>query len=280
MECGREEQTLPGTRKSSLNWALAISLVIHGLILFIPRQSSQIESRSARRIDASLAPPDKPFISSILTNTPPPEIAPAQPRSSKRVLSLEGAKGKAAISPPQAAWSVAEKADMNNFLRELDDQRKAGPNLAQRSLAMARAAGRQQAMLDNDGNEMLERRPDSPPVDPFSLEMYLDGVVKKLNRSADFVKNDPRSRGVMAAKVLVRLNPDGSLQSFKVLNAADQQDEIAYIKSVVERAVPFPAFPPDIQKSAQSLAMLICILPASFGGGGFGFTRTADGRSC
>lgn len=135
-------------------------------------------------------------------------------------------------------------------------------------------------MVDDRGSVTLERLPNSPPVDPFSLEMYLDGLVQKLNRSTAFVKREPRSRGMKTAAVLVRLNPDGSLQSIKVLNAADQQDEIAFTQSVFEMAAPFPAFPPDIRKSAQSLAMTVCILPANSGGGGFGFTRSPDGRRC
>ena len=167
---------------------------------------------------------------------------------------------------------------MNKFLRELDDQKQAAPTLAQRALAMAGAIGRQQAQRDEEEAELLERIPNGPPVDPLGLEMYLDGLVSKLNRSAAFVKNDPRSRGFKTATVLVRLNPNGGLQSFKVLNEADQQIEIAVIKSVVERAVPFPAFPPELQKSARSLAMIICIFPTNAGGGGFGFTRTQGNR--
>ena len=80
------------------------------------------------------------------------------------------------------------------------------------------------------------------------------------------------------AAVHFRINPDGSLKTFKVLNAGDQQEEIAFIKSVVERAVPFAAFPPDIARSARSLGMTICIQPGD--GGGFGFSRVADGSSC
>ncbi|HQD16851.1 MAG TPA: hypothetical protein PLY54_15500, partial [Ottowia sp.] len=105
-------------------------------------------------------------------------------------------------------------------------------------------------------------------------------LVKKLNRSASFVKNDPRARGMHSAAVEVRLNPDGSLKSFKVINAGDQQEEIAFVKSVVERAVPFAAFPPDIGKSARSLALMICIQPTGLGGDGFGFTRRPDGSRC
>ncbi len=181
---------------------------------------------------------------------------------------------------------------MNGFLRELAGAAKPaaprpapsrptpGPDLAQNSRAMAREFGARLARQDDEEGALLERLPDTPPVDPVSLEMYLDGLVTKLNRSAAFVKNDPRSRGMKTASVLMRVNPDGSLQSFKVLNAGDQQDEIAFIQSVVERAVPFPGFPADMRKSARSLAMLICIHPTTAGGGSFGFARSGSGGRC
>jgi len=63
-----------------------------------------------------------------------------------------------------------------------------------------------------------------------------------------------------------------------VLNAADQADEIAFIKSVIERSVPFSPFPPDIDKAARSLGVTICIRPGA-GDAGMGFSRT-DGRGC
>jgi hypothetical protein len=125
---------------------------------------------------------------------------------------------------------------------------------------------------------MLERLPHTPPVDRFSLEMYLDALVKKLNRSAGFVRNDRRARGLGTAMVRIRVSPDGTLRSFEVVEAADQQEEIAFVRSVVERAVPFSPFPPDIVRSARSLAMVICIQPGS--GGGVGFSRVPAGRGC
>ena len=179
---------------------------------------------------------------------------------------------------------------MNNFLDELASDAKARqakpkPDLAERSLAMAREHTRE-ALRDGSRNrqdalsDLIERIPDSPPVDPFSLEFYLDSLVKKLNRSASFVKNDPRSRGVQAAAIEVRINPDGSLKSFTVTRSGDQQAEIAFVKSVVEQAVPFSAFPPDIVRSARSLGLMICIQPTGSGNGGFGFTRRPEGSGC
>lgn len=273
------QDTIPAEKQQPFVWAIAISLTFHGLILFMPGWLPEIVKHPARRIAATLAPRPNPPVAAMPPPAAPPEIAPAKPQRRKKLLALEKSKESPAIASPPT-WSAAERDDMSRFLRELDQQSRSGPNLAQRSLAMAGAIGRQQARQDDADSEMLERLPGSPEIDPFSLEMYLDGLVKKLNRSAAFVKNDQRSRGRLTATVLVRLNPDGSLQSYKVINAGDQQDEIAFIQSVVERALPFAAFPADIKKSAQSLAMVICIFPVNSGGAGFGFTRTASGRRC
>ena len=169
---------------------------------------------------------------------------------------------------------------MKRFLDDLETEAKpaAKPKLAQSALAMARSQGQQQARNDEEGTAILERLPNTPPPAQFSLDFYVDGVVKRLNRSAAFVRNDPRSKGMRMAAVHFRINPDGSLKTFKVLNAGDQQEEIAFIKSVVERAIPFSAFPADIARSARSLGITICIQPSR--GGGFGFARVPDGRKC
>jgi hypothetical protein len=177
-------------------------------------------------------------------------------------------------------WTVAEKAEMNDFLNELASEAKAKPKptLAQRSLVMAREDARQMARQEKSELLTLERRPNSPEPDPFSLELYFEGLLKNLNRSSAYVKNDPRSRGVRTAAVQFRINPDGTLKSFVVLNAADQGEEIAFIKAVVDRAAPFSPFPPDLNRSAKSMAVRICILPSR--GGGFGFSRAGDGQGC
>lgn len=260
----------------ALALAIVLSLVVHALILFIPRQSPESQERPSGRIEAALAPRREPA-----KIVPPPLAKPARQASvnapvRKNILAVDRAKSKTSV-PPTPKWSVAEKEEMNQFLNELEVPSKPRPNLAQRSLAMAREYAREQAMQNEPGDEVVERLPNSPPVDAFSLEMYLDALVKKLNRSAGFVKNDPRSKGVKSALVQVRLKPDGSLLSFNVVNAADQQAEIAFIKSVVEQAVPFSAFPPDLRKSARSLTMMICIRPPSLNGG-VGFTRSPQGR--
>ncbi len=70
------------------------------------------------------------------------------------------------------------------------------------------------------------------------------------------------------------------MRSFEVVNAADQLDEIAFVKSVVEQAVPFAAFPADLRQSTLSLGVLICIRPSTFGNGGFRFTRDRNSEIC
>ena len=262
----------------SLRLALMLSLIVHGVILSFSTRSHRVEERAATRLEASLIQktriPPKPVVPAIVPA--PARVRPARPQPQRKILAMDKAPGRVA-TPATPRWSVAQKEEMNSFLRELNVQ---APSLAQRSLAMARDLSRQQAQQEREGSEVLERLPNSPPVDPFSLEMYLDSLVKKLNRSAAFVGSDPRSKGVKAASVEVRLNPDGSLKSFRILTAGDQQEQIAFVKSVVDRAVPFAPFPPDIGQSARSLVMVICIMPARFGAGGFGFTRNPEGRGC
>lgn len=266
----------PGTPHLPIR-AFALSLALHGLILFLPEQPPPGANRPKARLEASLTQP-VPVVPASPSKSSARK-APVKPKAARRLLALDQ-KNPGLTSQPTRQWSVAEKEEMNNFLDELNSQNRPAPTLAQRSLALARESGREQARQDGEENVTLERLPNSPPVDPFSLEMYLDALVKKLNRSAAFVHNDTRAKGVRNALVKVKLNPDGSLRSFQVLNAADQRDEIAFIKAVVEQAVPFAAFPADLQKSARSLGMLICIRPANSSGTGFGFSRDTSGRSC
>jgi hypothetical protein len=109
--------------------------------------------------------------------------------------------------------------------------------------------------------------------------MYFDAFIRKLNRSAAFVKNEKRASGSHKALVEIALNADGSLKSYRVLRSGDQAAEIAYIKSVVERASPFSAFPPDIRRAVDSLSINMCIRPADDGIGG-GFSRSYGDQDC
>lgn len=259
--------------RRSLLWALAVSLAIHLLLLLSPRHAPPARPAASARLEARFAPAaPTPVDNSEATAAQPPARA-NQPPGSRR---LTAERPRAAAQP---TWSVAEKAEMDDFLNELARQpgAVAKPTLAQRSQVVAREQARQMAAHDEKGESLLELRPNAPPPDPFSLELYLDGLVRRLNRSAQHVSNERRGQGVRPAAIHFRLNPDGSLKSFVVLNAGDQTDEIAYIKTVVERSVPFLPFPPDIDKAARSLGITICIRPANHDGSA-GFSRMSGGR--
>lgn len=261
----------PSRPQRDLAWAVALSLAFHLAALLIPREPPPGEA-TATRLEARLAPQAVAEPTPTVAK-PAPDSKPSKTAARTRLLTAEKSRGPAVA--PQ--WSAAEKAEMDNFLNELAAAPK--PTLAQRSLAMAREQGRQMAARDEAGEALLERRPDGPPPNPFSLELYLDGLVRRLNRSAAFVRNEHRTAGLRSAAVQFRLNPDGSLKSFDVINAGDQADEIAYIRAVVERSVPFAAFPPDLDKAARSLGITICIHPGRGGDGGLGFSRM-NGRRC
>ena len=258
-----------------LLWSMAASALIHALALLFPEKVPEAASPPPR-LEARLATrPEMPVEAPQARPEPKAAPKPAPAKSAQPKIMTTRSPSRHAVAP-ERQWSAAEKADMNRFLDELDKAPR--PTLAQRSLAMAREQAQEMARQDEAGAASLELRPNAEPPDPFSLSMYVEGLLKRLNRSAAFVKKDPRSRGVKAASVQFRINPDGSLKSFVVLNEADQAGEIAFIRSVVEQAIPFAPFPADIDKSARSLTMTICIRPAG-SGGGFGFSR-ASGRHC
>ncbi len=271
-------------------WALAVSALVHVIVLMLPTHPPK--------------PPHapKPMMARIVEKKVPPAVVEAPyaqppvttprrlvPPPKKRLLARPGPSPKAPVVVQSAPlqFTQKERREMDDFLKSLDDEQKVRPqpNLSQRALAMARDLGRESAPaarpgnVEEDGAISIERIPDSPPVNPFSLEMYLDAMVGKLNRSSAFVKRDPGRVGTRRAAVQLRLNPDGTIKSFEVLNEADQHAEIAFIKRLVERAAPYSAFPPDILRSAQSLAITICVMPPE-PGGSFGFTRDVDGRGC
>lgn len=271
--------------------AFAISLALHATVLFFriftpEHLSPAVENFSGSprsRLEVAIAR------SAALPIVPPasrPVEAPVRTPESKRNQSSQPEKSAPRRSKEIAtdvwtnkSWTNAERADMDNFLNELAEQARppSGRELSQKALRAARDMARQQAEIGGDGTPAQSVRT-GQKIEPFSLSMYFDAFVRKLNRSAAFVKTEPRGKGVGKALVEISLNPDGSLKSFRVLRADDQQAEIAYIKSVIDRASPFSAFPPDIRNAADSLSILMCILPAHAGGGGF--SRSIGGQDC
>jgi len=263
--------------RHSLLLAIGLSLLLHGVALLIPQQKPP-ESRPPARFEATLAPPPK-LPAPIVAEQPPVKVKPKTKAPSQRRVLATNKPSPRTLSQPQ--WSVAEKQEMDDFLNELSEEakRRPPPTLAQRSLAAAREAGRQMAAADAAQTATFEWRPNAPPPNPFSIDAYVDGLLKRLNRSAAYVPNDHHRKGRHNAAIQFRINPDGTLKSFVVLNPGDQGAEIDYIKAIVERSAPFSPFPPDINRAARSLAMIICITPDQFGEG-FGFSRMPEGRSC
>lgn len=183
----------------------------------------------------------------------------------------------------QRTWSMAEREEMNRFLDEIKTPPaqarppSSGVELSRQAMASAREEGRR---LGEPGEVSgVESSLDNKTVEPFSLQMYFDAFVRKLNQSSAFVKNDPRARGSRKALVQIVLKPDGTLKSYRVIRAADQQVQIAYIRQVIDLASPFSPFPQDIRRAMESFSVLICIYPPREGEGG-GFTRSFGSHDC
>ena len=272
---------LPQSNNKRFLLALAASLAIHlALLLFKINTPPEILSGAERppsKLDVRLAKPDR---------APQPAVTP-QPAPPKQKLARTPRPPPRIQSPPvvvaeaEKTWSQAEKSEMNRFLNELDTPPKprSGAEIMRNALAMARTLAKE----EEKGDELAEitQRLRAANIEPLNLELYYEALFRKLNRSAAMVKNNSRDVGTEVAVVRVVLNPNGSVKSFSVLQTADQQAEIAYIKTVVERAAPFPAFPADIRKATDVLILHICIQPKRFAAGsGPLFTRIARGQSC
>ena len=280
--------------RRSLWLAFVVSLTLHSAVLFIGYSSSLLSSGSAGDPDDS-SPPRPRLLATLATQpTPatrlqvapsrPSETAPVSPTRKLAQASPKQAEQKSLSAPrgvwANRSWSNAERADMNKFLDELATEAKpaSGQELSKRSLAMARQMVRS-PQDDGVDEKMVSSAGNSTEIEPYSLEMYFDAFLRKLNRSAAFVKREPRPRGLRKALVEISLNANGSLKGYRVLRSADQDAEIAYIKSIIERASPFSAFPPDIRKASDSLSILMCIYPA-YGGQGGGFSRSSGAQDC
>lgn len=286
-------------------FALVASLLLHLAVLFTGFSSSAAliksgtvpgdpNTQTSQRLVATLARPalsvkPKPAPEPVVTPVPEPKRDKASAPTPRKP---SGATRK---SPPpedlnipagiwaKRSWTDAERAEMDKFLGELNEsgarpKPATGQELSKKALAMARQLGRS---MDEDGID-AESKPatgDGKVIEPYSLAMYFDAFIRKLNRSAAFVKNEKRENGSRKALVEITLNADGSLKSYRVLRSGDQAAEIAYIKSVVERASPFSAFPPDIRRSVDALSISMCIRPADDGIGS-GFSRSYGGQDC
>ena len=256
--------------------ALAASLLLHAAVLALKTsmpaaQPQEKGGHAPSRVDVTLnALPEKKVASQRKVDQRPRVLA--MPRKPETMPTIVVPK----------SWTRAERDDMDQFLNELTEQARppSGAVLAQRALTMARSMHSPEQEEDGESKQIMRRLMDAR-VDPFSIEMYFDALFRKMNNSAKMIGNEKRHMGLSTAAVRVLLNQDGSVRSFKILRAADQQSEIDFIKAVVDQSAPFPVFPPDIGKATDVVALLICIRPGLSGGAsGATFSRMGEGQAC
>jgi hypothetical protein len=264
--------------------ALAVSLLFHAALIFIkfatPPEPLLSDAQSVpSELQVRLAGPQAPSPPPVMLQ-PAPRPAPPTPSTARRPsvrLQMPPTRSVEA----EKTWSQAEKDEMSRFLSDLNTEARppTGRALEQKALAMARAIG---AQGDRDDEAIkIAQRLRAAKIEPFNIEQYYEALFRKLNSSAAMERNKSKQAGSHVAVVRVVLNPDGSVKSFTIQQAADQQAEIAYIQSVVERAAPFPAFPADIRKATDEMILQICIQPRGYGpGGGAFFSRLSRGQSC
>ena len=276
----REMKLLFPTKNTRFLVALTASLAFHLSLLFFkpatpPETFVPQSSRAPSQLDVRLAKPDR----AAQTPVTPQQAAPIPPaaKTQRKPTQLQTPP---VVAEVEKTWTKTEKDEMSRFLNELESPPKpSGTELARRALAQARTLGTEGEKHDELAEIMQRLR--AANVEPLSLELYFEALFRKLNSSAAMVQRKTRDTGSQVAVVRVALNPNGSVKSFTILQTADQQAEIAYIKSVVERAAPFPVFPPDIRSATDALILQICIQPKGVGAGnGAQFTRMSRGQSC
>ena len=263
-----------------------ISLLVHLVVLLLP-MAAPPAGKPQQRLSVRIA---RQAARQTLTPAPTAVLSPTQksePRqrkvtpASNKSIQTTPAFTSAAVEEPH--YSQAERDDINNFLESLGPKAKIpadARSLNDRSLAMARDIGREFARQQGDaGGVSVERVPNSPPLDRFSLEFYLDSLVNKLNRNAKFMKR-PEEGGRQTAAIQLRINPDGTVKSLEVLNESDQKDEVEFIKRLLERSAPYSPFPPAMAVSAKSMAIVICIKPGLSGDFGFSRYEPGDAGGC
>ena len=247
--------------------AYVVSVLIHIAVLSLSVSPPSGSPPQQLKVTIAKAPTPK------VVETPSPE----RKKPKQKILTAAPYSNPSPMTWPVRTWSRAERSEMDNFLNELAAEAKPqrGKELAAQALANARQSENIPAgATSSENTEPQKPGPARKSVDAFSMEMYFDAFLTKLNRSAAFVKKETRKGGYRKALVKILLSPDGTLKSYEVLRSGDQEIEIAYIKSVVDRASPFSAFPRDIAGAAQVLSIFICITPSGSDGGG-SFSRAS-----
>ena len=113
--------------RRALAVAVVVSLAIHGLILFVNNQKPK-QGSPLPRIEASLARKPVPVETPVPRLPEPPKKqakTPNKPQARPRVMAIQQPSRSTVQSTPK--WTVAEKAEMNDFLNELASEAKAKP---------------------------------------------------------------------------------------------------------------------------------------------------------
>jgi hypothetical protein len=280
----RAMENRQGHVDTPLTIAYLASVLIHIVVLSLsisPPGGGKPEDSAPQRLDVALAKRPIPSAQEPVAEPTPKPPVPPNRKPNQQVITAAPTAAPTPMTWPTRTWSRNERSEMEKFLTELATEVKPaskpqqGKELAAQALATARLPETPPEGTDTPPDiETLSTGPSRKSIDKFSMEMYFDAFVNKLNRSAAFVRKENRKSGYRKALVQLMLNSDGTLKSYEVLRSGDQESEIAYIKSVVDRASPFSAFPRDIAGVTGVLSIFICIVPSGGDGGG-SFSRTS-----
>lgn len=268
-------------RTTSLRIAVAISLLLHAIVVFFhwnpaPRTASApLRSAPSTRLEAQLARPPAE------RGSEPQAAASAQRKKIRKTPATQSQHEAPQRLWATRKWSRAERAEMDAFLGELarGAKGKSGRQLAQQALAQAGKAGEVYEQEQGDtGSATRSSTAQGKPVERISLDLYFDAFIHKMNQSARFVKRPAASEGYGKALVELVIGADGAVSSFRILRAANQQAEIDYVRAVVTRASPFAALPPDFRAVARGLTIQLCV--TSRPGSGGGFSRSFSSQDC
>lgn len=100
-----------------------------------------------------------------------------------------------------------------------------------------------------------------PNGDSSTLEKarvnYQDMIASMLARAKRYPERALRRRMTGEGTVRIEIASDGSIAEFNIVESTDSPILDEELKAMVDRAAPFPAFPPDLRR--QSLALVVPI---------------------
>jgi len=82
-------------------------------------------------------------------------------------------------------------------------------------------------------------------------------VASLLARAKRYPERALRRRMTGDGAIRIEIASDGSLAEFNIIDSTDSPILDEELKAMVDRAAPFPAFPPDLRR--QSLALVVPI---------------------